>query len=62
MQQSSGSSFAQVGQSVLGGAMAGLGTFGAASAAGLGSQMITSGLSVAGGLGIAVGLGTMLFG
>ena len=62
MQQSSGSSFAQVGQSVLGGTMAGLGAFGAASAAGLGSTMITSGLSLAGGLGIAVGLGTMLFG
>ena len=59
MQQSSGSSFAQVGGAVLGGAVAGLGA-GTAVAGMAAKGMIASGWAAP--VGIAVGLGTMLFG
>ena len=62
MQQSSGSSFAQVGGAVLGGALAGFGTYAALGGMKAGATFATAGGGWAGPLGIAVGLGTMLFG
>ena len=65
MQQSSGSSFGSVGGAAVGGALAGLGAYGAAAGIGSGAAAgsFAAGIGAAAPyIGIAVGLGTLLFG